>query len=413
MIDPLLSIKDICKVLRSICQAHAQEHLSFPLHYTIDDFDISVTEFLRNTPVSEWKIANQLTTMFSCPELIDELQNKEKLSSWATLVHATWAKNPKTITFFTSGSTGESTLQCHPVEYLLQEASNLAGLFAKNRSRVVASAPSHHIYGFLFTILLPKLAKLACAFPPLFPTAEYCRKILPGDLIISFPLFWKAIITLDIPLAENVQGITSTAPCPKEILADVTKINLARIYNIYGSSETGGLGFQTKPEEPFTLLPFWMKSSLSDGDTSIRRQTIDGFDKSHLEKVDDLNYPPFWQDINMPDHVQWISEEKFIIAGRKDKLVQVGGKNISLQETTKLLLGHDYVAACSVRLMRPEEGNRLKCFVVPKRVDLNEKELRRELNIFCRQHLSPASRPKKITIGNELPVNELGKLKDW
>lgn len=413
MKHPLINIEDICKILRSICRAHAQEHLSFPLHYTIDDFHIPIADFLRQTPVKEAKIAEQITSMFSCPELITELHADAPLIEWATLVHDTWAKAPKTLTFSTSGSTGEASFQCHPVEYLHQEATHLARLFTPDRKRVVASAPSHHIYGFLFTILLPKFANLPCVFPPIFPTSEYCKQITSGDLIISFPLFWKALITLGAPLANDTAGITSTAPCPEEVLSGVAEINLAKIFNIYGSSETGGLGFQTGAKQPFTLMPFWQKLETKGKESEIARKQVTGFESKNLKEQAGINYPPFWQPITMPDNVQWISEEKFIISGRKDKIVQVGGKNISLHETSNCLLSHPNVATCSVRLMRAEEGNRLKCFIVPSENDIDEKELRKELNLYCRQHLSPAARPKKITFGSELPINELGKLKDW
>jgi long-chain acyl-CoA synthetase len=53
-------------------------------------------------------------------------------------------------------------------------------------------------------------------------------------------------------------------------------------------------------------------------------------------------------------------------AGRAEGAVQVGGVNVFPDVVGRVLTAHSGVAQAAVRLMRPEEGTRLKAFVVPQ-----------------------------------------------
>jgi hypothetical protein len=58
------------------------------------------------------------------------------------------------MTVATSGSTGSPRLCIHNVADLLDEAVFLAAQFT-GRRRVVALVPAHHLYGIIWTALLP------------------------------------------------------------------------------------------------------------------------------------------------------------------------------------------------------------------------------------------------------------------
>ena len=74
---------------------------------------------------------------------------------------------------------------------------------------------------------------------------------------------------------------------------------------------------------------------------------------------------------------------------------------------------HPAVADITVRLMRPEEGSRLKAFVVPA-VDASAyNELRAELHRFAAATLAPRERPGAYSFGPALLRTEMGKLADW
>ena len=61
------------------------------------------------------------------------------------------------LAFKTSGSTGEPRFITQDFAALAQETEALAEIF-NGATRIVALVPAHHIYGFLFTVLLPGTA---------------------------------------------------------------------------------------------------------------------------------------------------------------------------------------------------------------------------------------------------------------
>ena len=62
--------------------------------------------------------------------------------------------------------------------------------------------------------------------------------------------------------------------------------------------------------------------------------------------------------------------------------------------------------------MRPEEGTRLKAFIVPFREE-NTQELKRSLRRRLKQMLSAEECPVSFSFGPSLPRNSMGKLADW
>jgi acyl-coenzyme A synthetase/AMP-(fatty) acid ligase len=79
----------------------------------------------------------------------------------------------------------------------------------------------------------------------------------------------------------------------------------------------------------------------------------------------------------------------------------------------EVLRAHPQVADAAVRLMRPDEGRRLKAFVVPRPDASPPAALRGALERWLDQRLETAARPRSLTFGSELPRNPLGKAADW
>ncbi len=73
----------------------------------------------------------------------------------ASLIHSMNKGQPETLTFFTSGSTGNPVPATSNFTDLVQEIHALTDIFPA-RKRIISFVPRHHIYGFLFSILLPK-----------------------------------------------------------------------------------------------------------------------------------------------------------------------------------------------------------------------------------------------------------------
>ena len=296
-----------------------------------------------------------------------------------------------------AGSPGFLPRVCvHAMGDLVQEASFWAATFA-HRQRVVGLVPRHHIYGFLFTILLPRLLNVPVVFVPPLATSGLVAKLSPGDLVIAFPNLWKSFCGLPANVHADVHGVTSTAPCPAQVILDLLERGLTTMTEIYGSSETGGIGFRHHPNDPYTLIPHWNRAAADSHGTNLRKQLPDG-------SLGDA--------VAIPDALKWEGAQTFRPLKRQDKAVQVGGINVYPHRIAEILSEHPLVAACSVRLMRPDEGDRLKAFVVSTKADPGPAE-RQAIRIWLSSRLAAAEMPKAITFGPALPQGVMGKAADW
>jgi len=313
------------------------------------------------------------------------------LTGLAALIFSETGGKPQHLTFFTSGSTGKPVAAKSTFADLEQEIHSLAMLFA-DRKQIISYVPRHHIYGFLFSILLPKALEIKAEFWPSLPGTEQIQKMRSGDLVIAFPLLWKKLEKLHCDFPENVYGVTSTGPCPAVTITSLCALGLARMTEVYGSSETGGVGYRHNPADLYTLLDHWERTGVS----SIKRTAADGSKQLHT----------------LQDNLEWQGATNFRPLKRSDKAVQVGGINVYPARVEEMIKAHPAVKACSVRLMRPEEGERLKAFVVPA-LKMENAALEKELRNLVIDKLSRFERPGKYDFGPSLPLSDMGKLRDW
>jgi 4-coumarate--CoA ligase (photoactive yellow protein activation family) len=186
--------------------------------------------------------------------------------------------------------------------------------------------------------------------------------------------------------------VTSTAPCPDALAAALAAAGL-RLLQVYGSSETAGVGWRDRAATPFALLPHWTRA---DDPAALLRTLPDGMTRS---------YP-------LQDRLDWTDATHFLPAGRIDAAVQVGGTNVFPAYVADVLAQHPHVREAAVRLMRPDEGRRLKAYVVA-RSDADVAALRAGLPAWAAQRLAPPERPVAWTFGPRLPRQASGKPADW
>jgi len=259
------------------------------------------------------------------------------------------------------------------------------------------AVPSHHIYGFLFSQLLPRHlgleAEQVTCIRARLPSqlAHFAR---PGDLVLGHPQFWEAATALRPGFGADILGVSSTAPCPDMVSEAAAACGLAALVQVYGSSETGGLGWRGSHHEDYRLLPYLARAA--DGECALVRTLPDGRTE-RLQAQDDL---------------AWSGPRRFAVGTRRDGAVQVGGVNVFPARVRQVLLAHPEVEDAAVRLMRPDEGARLKAFVVP-RAGTDGADLVGRLRTWLDGQLAAPERPKALSTGLRLPRNAMGKLTDW
>ncbi len=322
----------------------------------------------------------------------DALLAQTRLTGWIATAQASLAIDDGALTFRTSGSSGAPKRCPHTLASLWREVEALATL-APGRRRVLSAVPAHHIYGFLFTVLLPQAGSAPLPVIDLrgASPAALVAQLSPGDLIVAHPDFWAQVAALAPIFPQDVIGVSSGAPCP-----DATALSLAacglRLLQVYGSSETAGVGWRDAAGEPYCLLPCWRRG--------VAENTIERGGEDER------------QCFTLQDRLEWIGGEHFVPIGRIDQAVQVGGTNVYPAYVAEVLAMHPGVRACAVRLMRLDEGTRLKAFVVPSDGFLAA-ALRTELDRWLADRLTPPERPAALSFGAALPRQPGGKPADW
>lgn len=357
------------------------------------DEALSLTDDLGVDSLELLALATGLSELLHLHEsgVEDFLLARRRLGDWVDVAHAGLARFSARITFRTSGSSGVPQPCVHELASLAQEIPAWARLLP-GRKRILAAVPCHHIYGFLFTLLLPSVldgdvadvVDLRASTPAWLAAAAR-----PGDLVVGHPDFWAALARTVPELPADVMGVTSTAPCPDGLAERLEAAGLSALLQVYGSTETAGVGWRLDSDAAFTLLPHWR----IDGSALVR--SIDGQTRT----------------VPSPDRLERVGRDGFRVAGRVDQGVQVGGVNVHPARVRDVLLRHPLVLDAAVRLMRPEEGSRLKAFVVPRAG--THDEVLAQLEPWIETQLTTPERPKAITVGPALPKSASGKLQDW
>lgn len=366
-------------------------------------------DFVRDLGADSLELLGMATTLAGALHLRDGgagadagLLARPRLADWVRAAREGLAAGASRLSFYTSGSTGSPKRCTHALATLRQEACELARL-VPGRRRILSAVPAHHIYGFLFTVLLPQLeggmdvVDLRSAGP-----AFALAQVRPGDLIVAHPGWWEALLRLDPAFGADVAGVSSGAPCPDPVAAGLAEAGL-RLLQVYGSSETAGVGWREAAGAPFALLPWWRRT---EGADALERRLPDGAV---------ARYP-------LQDKLEWRDGRRFLPAGRIDRAVQVGGMNVFPAYVAEVLKMHPRVQDAVVRLMRPDEGRRLKAYVVPQLPHLPQlaqlapadaEALREELAAWLAARLSAAECPAAFSFGACLPRQAGGKPADW
>ncbi|WP_197065244.1 AMP-binding protein [Massilia sp. 9096] len=400
-------------------------------------------EFVRDLGADSLELHGMATALVDALDLrvagVDErLLARPCLEDWLDAARTGLAMDAVRLNFRTSGSSGSPKRCTHSLATMWQEVRELARL-TPGRRRILTAVPSHHIYGFLFTILLPRalgiddVVDLRTASP-----AVALGQARAGDLIVAYPVWWEALVRLDPRFEPDVVGVSSGAPCPDALAARLDAVGL-RLLEMYGSSEIAGVGWRDRAGSAFTLLAYWRRDQAAgeqkpdqapEREAQHERAQQQDYAANHalvrsLPDGGEARYP-------LQDTLAWQDERQFLPAGRIDQAVQVGGTNVFPAYVADVLKLHPRVLDATVRMMRPDEGRRLKAFVVPRPAPgpatlpggadeggefftpaAEHAALGEELAVWAAARLSAPERPAAFTFGVRLPRQASGKPADW
>lgn len=308
---------------------------------------------------------------------------------------------------FTSGSTGEpKPVLKHAVqldaELLALEQAFGAGL---GTSLVLATVSHQHIYGLLFKVLWP----LAAGRPfdsrlwrDSAALALSAAEREQGAVWIASPAQLKRL-SPDFPWEAARHGVrelfSSGGALPDAAAALWTQGWGRAPLEVYGSTETGGIGWRRQSAGPvWRALPGVAVKAAADGALCLR--------SPHL---------PDRHWLTLDDGGRLVGEDGFELTGRRDRIVKIEEKRLALPELEARLLAHPLIDEAAA-LMLPGERPQLAVVAVLSAAGAAAlaaegrgalgRRLRRDLG----ELFEPVLLPRRWRFVEALPVNRQGKL---
>ena len=340
----------------------------------------------------------------------DTLLGIASCERWADIMALSRSESIKAcdITFRSSGTTGKPKLFRHRHDWLVQEATHWAEEMQRiGVTRIVACVPPQHIYGYLWTILLPVIANLPVVF--LRGIAVVQPDVGAYDAVIATPRLLEQWAERGTALV-GAQAVCSTGRLQTYSSTEIcASTELRDLWEIYGSSETAGLAMRARDATNYTWLPYVSLVSLASP-----ASTSETNDPNARAEVARMLPDGTRATLELPDTIELTSSlREFRVGERYDDIVKVFGKRIDLEALRNGLRSVPNVRDANVRAFKDARTAALKVFIVP--IDANESE--EVLFARCRDWIATntdaAPAISSWRSGAWVPRNAMGKLADW
>ncbi len=300
---------------------------------------------------------------------------------------------------FTGGSTGAANIWSKSIANVFGEAKFITSCHGiKKEDCILATITPYHIYGLLFSVLVPLLSGASVvAESPSFPAEidDYIQKE-SVTVLVSVPAHFRALqkrrLAGSLRLAFSSAGMLDI-----EDNSTFCASNSANIVEVYGSTETGGLATRNRGtgESFFTPLDI-LEWRITDGRLLVRSPFV----SAEVPTGEDG-----W--FLTGDKVREEEGGCFSLHGRADAITKVGGERVDLDEVKDLLMRQRGVSECVVLALEDGggRGNRIAALLCSDEEELDLRPLKHVLSIS----LEPAAMPKLFKLVSRIPVKANGK----
>ena len=232
------------------------------------------------------------------------------------------------LVIFTSGSTG----QAKPIEKRLiqfeREIATLEKHWGKQlgNAEVLATVSHQHIYGLLFRVLWP-LSAGRCFHSQIAMNPEILVKAMNDKSAcwIASPAQLKRL-NEDSPwqsISELAAVFSSGGALPEIAKQQIAEQSGQQVIEVYGSSETGGIAWRQQNTA-------W--------------QLFEGMVLSCVDDNWQLRSPYLDELFSLDDNLSLQADGRFVLHGRKDRIVKIEEKRLSLTELEQRLMESPWIA---------------------------------------------------------------------
>lgn len=305
------------------------------------------------------------------------------------------------LVFFTSGSTGKPKKVIKKLSYITSEVENLEKTFGDSlaQSIFVSSVSHFHIYGLLFNLFWPLLSSREFISEMLEFEEQLVELTKKESLLcfISSPAFLSRLDCTAI-LSAKISTFSSGGPLSFKSAKKVHNLLGQLPVEVYGSTETGGIAHrqQQSESEPWVLFE-QVSLSESNGDKILRSPYIDS-DTAFV----------------IDDKIEMLGNGTFVLLGRKDRIVKIEEKRVSLDEIEDFLKCSRDISD-SICLMLEGQRSILGVVLVltiegqRQLAEIGRKEYFMALKRTMRSRFENVTIPRKWRVLEKMPVNQQSK----
>jgi acyl-coenzyme A synthetase/AMP-(fatty) acid ligase len=298
---------------------------------------------------------------------------------------------------FTGGSTGSPQVWSKTGENIFAEALFLARHFNITRQDcIVATVPPYHIYGLLFSVVLPLVsgARVVNATPSFPGDISLAVQEHGATILAAVPAHYRVLRDKPLPGSSLRLAISSAGMLEEEEGLAFFQNNGVGVVEVYGSTETGGIATRNRSLGEAYFTPF---STVRWKIMAERLAVSSPYISPDLPLMEDGYFLA-------GDRVE-ADGEGFVLKGRADGVTKVGGKRVDLEEVRQLIKKEPGVTDCLV-LALPDtggRGHRIGALVQGSGIDL------RQLKKTLADTLEPYAVPRVFKRIEQVPMKENGK----
>jgi len=299
---------------------------------------------------------------------------------------------------FTGGSTGKPKAWSKSPRNLLAESFYLQEKFAiAENDLFISTAPPYHIYGLLFSVLLPFAAR-AQILPDIYTFPQEIIATInkhKATILVSVPVHYRALKVDNLSLPSLQKAFSSSGVLDRaDGLYFLEKTGIG-VTEIYGSTETGGIAARSVSENTGSWEPL---DNVSWKLAGKRLAVKSDFASPEMER-DDEGY------CLTGDEVREDKENRFILLGRADGIVKVAGKRVDLTDVQDKIKNLPAVTDAVV-IALPVEKGRENIIAAVVAGDLTETHLKKLLI----ERLESYAVPRLIKIVAQISRTAAGKV---
>jgi acyl-coenzyme A synthetase/AMP-(fatty) acid ligase len=307
------------------------------------------------------------------------------------------APQTEILKIFTGGSTGFPQIWSKTAANLFGEGFSLARQFGiTGNDVIVATVPPYHIYGLLFSVILPLVSgSCVVAETPSFPgeIVETIEK-QQATLLAAIPPHYRVLrekkVASSLRLAFSSAGMLdqqdNTLFCQR---------NQITIIEVYGSTETGGIATRNRSqgETAFTAFPE-VSWQISEDRLCVRSPWL-----SPDLPVDRHGF------FITGDRVRTEGSSQFLLQGRMDGVTKVGGKRVDLAEIQNHIKQMPKVSDCVVLALAQSGGREHQIAALIQGIEADIEHIRKTLA----DALEPYAVPRLMKVVAKIPLSASGK----